>query len=276
MPSETVSDELLAEMQRDCGIANPPTQETYWFRKALAGEGPHAYDWSDKPHRLVFDLCHLIEADAALRSKPVASGATIIEQMSDEEFNRDRSDENPNVGKVASGVEAMLTDAPINAPASEQEGVPAWLQVNNMFSQNHVALPPSRLRDEIVQFMLWAWYGKRLHEALALLPKATAPVVSEPIGYISEKSLAYLRSGDVSGAVSVEPVKMRVANIPVYASPHPHPQPMGVTEEMRARIIDALEISIPHTFEFDAESGGYYDTDLSRELRELSAAMKEA
>lgn len=67
-----VSDERLSEMQRDCGIPNPPTQETYWFRKALAGEGPHAYDWSDKPHRLVFDLCRLIEADAALRSKPVA------------------------------------------------------------------------------------------------------------------------------------------------------------------------------------------------------------
>ncbi len=54
------------------------------------------------------------------------------------------------------------------------------------------------------------------------------------------------------------------------------PQPKAVTEEMRARIIDALEMSIPHTFEFDAESGGYYDTDLSRELRELSVAMKEA
>lgn len=71
--SNTVSSERLAELQKDCGTPNPPTQETYWFRKALAGEGPHAYDWLDKPHRLVFDLCRLIESDAALlRSKPAA------------------------------------------------------------------------------------------------------------------------------------------------------------------------------------------------------------
>lgn len=63
-----ISDAELVNMQLDCGTPNPPTQGTYWFRKAVAGEGPRAYDWSDKPHRLVFDLCRLIEADAALRS----------------------------------------------------------------------------------------------------------------------------------------------------------------------------------------------------------------
>jgi Lar family restriction alleviation protein len=54
----------------------------------------------------------------------------------------------------------------------------------------------------------------------------------EPIGYISEKNLAYLRSGQVNGAASVEPVPMRNASIPLYlASP---PSPAEVTEKQPA------------------------------------------
>jgi hypothetical protein len=36
-------------------------------RQAVNGEGPRAYDWSDKPHRLVYDLCREIERLAAIR-----------------------------------------------------------------------------------------------------------------------------------------------------------------------------------------------------------------
>ncbi|MFM7009060.1 MAG: hypothetical protein ACKO0Z_06955 [Betaproteobacteria bacterium] len=35
---------------------------TKHYRDALSGEGSLGYDWSDKPHRLVFDLCGEIEA----------------------------------------------------------------------------------------------------------------------------------------------------------------------------------------------------------------------
>jgi hypothetical protein len=29
-------------------------------------EGPRGYDWEDKPHRVVYDLCRELEARAAL------------------------------------------------------------------------------------------------------------------------------------------------------------------------------------------------------------------
>lgn len=60
-----VTTEQLEAAQRDAGLEVPPTPVTYWFRKAIAGEGPLAYDWSDKPHRLVYSLCAILEADAA-------------------------------------------------------------------------------------------------------------------------------------------------------------------------------------------------------------------
>jgi hypothetical protein len=31
------------------------------YRNALSGEGPQAYDWSDKPHRLIYDLCNEVD-----------------------------------------------------------------------------------------------------------------------------------------------------------------------------------------------------------------------
>jgi hypothetical protein len=34
------------------------------FRDAIGGKGPLAYTWSDKPHRLLFDLLKFIEANA--------------------------------------------------------------------------------------------------------------------------------------------------------------------------------------------------------------------
>lgn len=38
-------------------------------RDAMNGEGPRAYDWSDKPHRLIYDLCREIERLSALKGK---------------------------------------------------------------------------------------------------------------------------------------------------------------------------------------------------------------
>jgi hypothetical protein len=32
------------------------------YRGAPGGEGPHAANWADKPHRLVYDLCEMVQA----------------------------------------------------------------------------------------------------------------------------------------------------------------------------------------------------------------------
>jgi hypothetical protein len=57
----------LKQLKRDTGIPHLPTQLTYECRMAVSGKGPRAYDWSDKPHRLIYDLCREIEAAAARR-----------------------------------------------------------------------------------------------------------------------------------------------------------------------------------------------------------------
>ena len=48
-------------LQADAGIPHLPTELTYECRMAISGEGPRALDWSDKPHRLVYDLSREIE-----------------------------------------------------------------------------------------------------------------------------------------------------------------------------------------------------------------------
>lgn len=49
------------ELQRLAGIPHLPTDLTYELRLAVSGEGPRAYDWSDKPHRLLWDACAALE-----------------------------------------------------------------------------------------------------------------------------------------------------------------------------------------------------------------------
>ena len=56
----------LEALRQAAGIPHLPTQLTFEARLAIGGEGPRAYDWSDKPHRIVFDLCREIEKNAAL------------------------------------------------------------------------------------------------------------------------------------------------------------------------------------------------------------------
>jgi hypothetical protein len=57
----------LAWLKRAANLRHMPTSLTYVYRVAISGDGPRAYDWSDKPHRLVYDLCSHIEelAEAA-------------------------------------------------------------------------------------------------------------------------------------------------------------------------------------------------------------------
>ncbi|WP_375597612.1 hypothetical protein [Devosia sp. Naph2] len=40
----------------------------------------------------------------------------------------------------------------------------------------------------------------------------------EAVGYVSQKGLDYLMSGQINGAASVEPIKTRTATIPLYTS----------------------------------------------------------
>jgi hypothetical protein len=54
--------ELKQELQRKAGIPHLPTDLTYELRLAVSGNGPRAFEWSDKPHRLLFDACRAIEA----------------------------------------------------------------------------------------------------------------------------------------------------------------------------------------------------------------------
>lgn len=54
------------KLKADAGIPHLPTQLTYDCRNAISGNGPLAYTWEDKPHRLVYDLCREIERIAAI------------------------------------------------------------------------------------------------------------------------------------------------------------------------------------------------------------------
>ena len=60
----TIDNNALLQLQVDCGIPHTPTALTYELRLAVSGEGPRAYDWSDKPHRLLYDACREIERNA--------------------------------------------------------------------------------------------------------------------------------------------------------------------------------------------------------------------
>jgi hypothetical protein len=59
--TETATLEQLQDLQRRAGIPHLPTQLTFEARNAVSREGPRSYDWEDKPHRLVYDLCREIE-----------------------------------------------------------------------------------------------------------------------------------------------------------------------------------------------------------------------
>lgn len=61
------------EVQRLAGIPHLPTDLTYELRLAVSGEGPRAYDWADKPHRLLWDACAALErAEERLRQAVLA------------------------------------------------------------------------------------------------------------------------------------------------------------------------------------------------------------
>ncbi len=69
MTEHKFSEGELRELQILCGIPHLPTQLTAECRFAISNEGPRAYDWTDKPHRLVYDLCREVERLTAERDE---------------------------------------------------------------------------------------------------------------------------------------------------------------------------------------------------------------
>lgn len=49
------------KLQHAANLTYTPTDLTYDLRTAVANKGPRAYDWKDKPHRLLYDACTHIE-----------------------------------------------------------------------------------------------------------------------------------------------------------------------------------------------------------------------
>lgn len=56
-----IPEEELLRLKNDCEIPDMPTQMTYHLRRAPSGEGDWAYQWKDKPHRLIYDASREIE-----------------------------------------------------------------------------------------------------------------------------------------------------------------------------------------------------------------------
>lgn len=66
MTEDLVSVEELRKLQKDCGTPKLPTQLTYQLRMAVSGYKAdeifsYGYQWTDKPHRLVYTACAEIE-----------------------------------------------------------------------------------------------------------------------------------------------------------------------------------------------------------------------
>lgn len=69
MTDDLVSVEELRKLQKDCGTPKLPTQLTYQLRMAVSGYKAdeifsYGYQWTDKPHRLVYTACAEIEEQA--------------------------------------------------------------------------------------------------------------------------------------------------------------------------------------------------------------------
>ena len=69
MTDDLVPVEELRKLQKDCGTPKLPTQLTYQLRMAVSGHKAdemfsYGYQWTDKPHRLVYTACAEIEEQA--------------------------------------------------------------------------------------------------------------------------------------------------------------------------------------------------------------------
>lgn len=61
-------------------------------------------------------------------------------------------------------VEAL--EPPAMMQLRQDNGNPAWMQIEALFNRNNCEVPGWRVRDELVSFFVWAQYGKKAATAL--------------------------------------------------------------------------------------------------------------
>lgn len=89
----------------------------------------------------------------------------------------------------------MQTEAPISLPMAQSSTEQAWEQVNNLFRHHGLAEPPTRLRDEIVVALLWAWYGVKLNSGLASIRDLTDEEISTELFQLGQQASEGEHSG---------------------------------------------------------------------------------
>ena len=96
----TVKARELAELQRAAGLKTMPTPFTHDLRIAVSGEGPRAYEWQDKPHRLLYDACTAIEkleADNARLREALREVTRLLSYASQDAVNEATAQANKNM-----------------------------------------------------------------------------------------------------------------------------------------------------------------------------------
>mgnify|MGYP003426348881 CR=1 FL=1 len=100
-------DELIA-LQAAAGLAFKPTPLTFDLRRAVSGQGPRAYDWSDKPHRLLYDACREIEQQSSRIQQLETELAATREANDTFEYDEPDDDEEDGCAFECAGFTDML------------------------------------------------------------------------------------------------------------------------------------------------------------------------
>lgn len=61
LPGSVIDDSKSSTPRLPLNMVPDEPLNTNDYRIAPGGEGPQAYQWKDKPHRLVYDLCREVE-----------------------------------------------------------------------------------------------------------------------------------------------------------------------------------------------------------------------
>ena len=78
--TDSTPEEIAADTKAR-GLSLPQTVETYILRSGVSGKGPKAYDWSDKPHRLVYDACRLADFQNAEIERLKSENEALLEEL---------------------------------------------------------------------------------------------------------------------------------------------------------------------------------------------------
>lgn len=74
----------VEKLRKDAGLEHRPTPLTYEMRLAMSGEGEWAFQWTDKPHRLIYTLCTALEnaeVKLAMAQDALTNAEQQIEQL---------------------------------------------------------------------------------------------------------------------------------------------------------------------------------------------------